>query len=102
MARAYRYISADGHLEVPVDKWTHRVPEKYRDRAPRRIKLHHGGDERAFGQSPQLRVFHRFAECARESELLRRREPLVAEEDRQVLEQRGADRVRHAGSKRLR
>ncbi len=44
MARAYRYISADSHLEVPPDAWAHWVPEKYRDRAPRRIRLPDGGD----------------------------------------------------------
>ncbi len=42
--REYRVISADSHLEVPVDKWTHRVPERFRDRAPKRIKMPHGGD----------------------------------------------------------
>lgn len=44
MAREYRYISADGHFESPPEAWTHRVPEKYRDRAPRRIKLADGRD----------------------------------------------------------
>jgi predicted TIM-barrel fold metal-dependent hydrolase len=44
MARSYRYISADSHWEVPVDKWTHLVPQQYRERAPRRVKLPHGGD----------------------------------------------------------
>ena len=44
MAREYRYISADGHFESPPEQWTHRVPEKYRDRAPRRIKRPNGKD----------------------------------------------------------
>jgi predicted TIM-barrel fold metal-dependent hydrolase len=44
MARAYRTISADGHLEIAPDRWTARVPAKYRDRAPKLVKLHHGGD----------------------------------------------------------
>ncbi len=44
MAREYRNISGDSHLEIPCDFWTPRVPEKYRDRAPRRIKLPSGGD----------------------------------------------------------
>src|SRR6266550_8930497 len=39
MARNYRYISADGHFESPPEQWTHRVAKRYRDRAPRRIKL---------------------------------------------------------------
>jgi predicted TIM-barrel fold metal-dependent hydrolase len=44
MARDYRYISGDTHLEVPVERWTRRVPERYRDRAPRTVKLANGGD----------------------------------------------------------
>ena len=37
-------LSGDSHLEIPCDRWTHRVPPQYRDRAPRRIKLPNGGD----------------------------------------------------------
>jgi predicted TIM-barrel fold metal-dependent hydrolase len=37
-------ISADSHLELPVDRWMHRIPAQFRDRAPRRIKLPTGGD----------------------------------------------------------
>jgi predicted TIM-barrel fold metal-dependent hydrolase len=44
VARQWRCISADSHLEIPSDRWTHRVPEDYRDRAPRRIRLANGGD----------------------------------------------------------
>ncbi len=44
MARTYRLISSDGHLEVPPERWSHRVPEKYRDRAPRSVRLPDGGD----------------------------------------------------------
>jgi len=44
MARAYRLMSSDGHLEVPPERWVHRVPEKYRDRAPRTVQLPDGGD----------------------------------------------------------
>ncbi|HSK29601.1 MAG TPA: amidohydrolase family protein, partial [Candidatus Limnocylindria bacterium] len=44
MARNYQYISADGHFESPPEQWTHRVAKKYRDRAPRRIKLADGRD----------------------------------------------------------
>jgi hypothetical protein len=39
MPRQYTLISADGHLEVPSERWTHRVPAKYRDRAPHTIPL---------------------------------------------------------------
>ena len=44
MAREYRYISADGHLDILPERWTQRVPAQYRDRAPRRIKLANGKD----------------------------------------------------------
>lgn len=39
MAAPYRYISADSHFEVPVDPPAERVPARYREHAPRRIKL---------------------------------------------------------------
>jgi hypothetical protein len=44
MASKYRLFSADSHLEISPQRWTHRVPAKYRDRAPRLIKLANGGD----------------------------------------------------------
>ena len=44
MAREYKYVSGDTHLEVPAWRWTNRVPEKHRDRAPRTVRLPNGGD----------------------------------------------------------
>jgi predicted TIM-barrel fold metal-dependent hydrolase len=44
MGRQYRFFSADSHFECPPDMWTHRVPQTYRERAPRRIKLANGKD----------------------------------------------------------
>src|ERR1041384_6314545 len=44
MAREYRLISSDGHLEVPPERWAPRVPKKYQDRAPRTVRLPDGGD----------------------------------------------------------
>ena len=44
MAQKYQLLSSDGHLEVPPERWVHRVPKKYRDRAPRSITLPNGGD----------------------------------------------------------
>lgn len=44
MPRQYRYFSADSHFESAPENWTYRVPAKYRDRAPRRIKLADGRD----------------------------------------------------------
>ena len=37
-------ISSDGHLEVRPERWSTRMPAKYRDQAPRTIKLPDGGD----------------------------------------------------------
>src|SRR5262250_2681102 len=37
-------ISSDGHLEVVPERWTPRMPVRYRDQAPRTIKLPDGGD----------------------------------------------------------
>jgi predicted TIM-barrel fold metal-dependent hydrolase len=42
--RSYSLISGDSHLQIPPDRWTHRVPSQYRDLAPRRIRLPGGGD----------------------------------------------------------
>jgi predicted TIM-barrel fold metal-dependent hydrolase len=44
MPRQYRFFSADSHFESLPETWTHRVPARYRDRAPRRIKLADGRD----------------------------------------------------------
>ena len=44
MSRQYRHFSADSHFECLPETWTHRVPAKFRDRAPRRIKLADGRD----------------------------------------------------------
>src|SRR6266508_1955673 len=44
MARTYRLVSGDSHLQVPADFWTDRVPAKYREYAPKRVKLAEGGD----------------------------------------------------------
>ena len=44
MASKYRLVSADSHLEISPERWTNRVPAKFRDRAPRLIKLPNGGD----------------------------------------------------------
>ena len=44
MASKYRLFSADSHLEISPSRWTDRIPKKYRDRAPRLVKLPNGGD----------------------------------------------------------
>ena len=44
MAREYRLISADSHLDLNPEVWVHRVPAKYRDRAPKVVQLENGSD----------------------------------------------------------
>ncbi|HZT06854.1 MAG TPA: amidohydrolase family protein [Chloroflexota bacterium] len=44
MARTYRVVSADSHLDLNPEVWTNRVPAKWRDRAPKRIVLPNGSD----------------------------------------------------------
>ena len=44
MARNYRYISGDSHVEVDSKRWVHRVDAKYRDRAPYVVRLPNGAD----------------------------------------------------------
>jgi len=42
--RSYRYISGDSHWSTVPESWAPRVPEKFRDRLPKTIKLPNGGD----------------------------------------------------------
>src|SRR5205823_5099926 len=44
MARTYKVVSADSHLEISPERWTDRIPAKYRDFAPRLVRLADGGD----------------------------------------------------------
>jgi len=44
MAREYKVISADSHLDLNPDVWTHRVPAGWRDRAPKRVVMPNGSD----------------------------------------------------------
>ena len=45
MARTYQIISADGHLETPPGVWVKYVPSKWKDRAPRLIRLPDGAGD---------------------------------------------------------
>src|SRR5260370_7321926 len=54
MGRQYNLMSADGHLEVPPERWVHRVPEKHRDRAPHTVHLPDGGDALMIEGQPLL------------------------------------------------
>ena len=44
MPREYTLISADSHLDLNPEVWTHRVSAKWRDRAPKRVVMSDGSD----------------------------------------------------------
>jgi predicted TIM-barrel fold metal-dependent hydrolase len=44
MARRYKIISGDGHIDLNPDVWRDRVAAKWRDRAPKRVKMPNGSD----------------------------------------------------------
>ena len=44
MARQYRVISGDGHIDLNPDVWRDRVVAKWRERAPKRVKMPNGSD----------------------------------------------------------
>ena len=44
MARKYRVISGDSHVEVDSKHWAHRVPQHHRQRMPRLLRMATGGD----------------------------------------------------------
>lgn len=44
MARKYKVISADGHIDLNPDIWRDHVAAKYRERAPKRVKMPNGSD----------------------------------------------------------
>jgi predicted TIM-barrel fold metal-dependent hydrolase len=60
MPRKVTMISGDSHLDFSPERWTHHVPEKWRERAPRRIKLANGDDafivENSRPHSPSLQI----------------------------------------------
>lgn len=39
MTRQYRCISGDGHIDLNPDIWRERVQAKFRERAPKRVKM---------------------------------------------------------------
>lgn len=44
MTRQYRAVSADGHIDLNPDVWRDRVSAKWRERAPKRVKMPNGSD----------------------------------------------------------
>ena len=51
-------LSSDGHVAEPVDLWETRLPEKFRDRAPRfpNIKYGEHNHARLGGRDPEARL----------------------------------------------
>ena len=49
----YRIISADSHLQIIPERWTPRVPAKYQDHVPRKVRMPDGGDAILIGDKPQ-------------------------------------------------
>jgi predicted TIM-barrel fold metal-dependent hydrolase len=60
MAREYKLISADSHVNEPPDLWTARVPEKFRDRAPHMERFERGD---AWVMEGALDAIHFGANC---------------------------------------
>lgn len=56
MSQGYPLLSADSHLEVAPERWRDRVPKKFRERAPRTVKLPDGGDALMIEGSPLQEV----------------------------------------------
>ncbi len=56
MAKDYRVISADSHLQIAAERWTGRIPAKYRDQAPRTVQMPDGGDATLIGEKRS--IFH--------------------------------------------
>ena len=44
MPRQYKVISGDGHIDFNPDVWRDRVSAKWKDRAPKRVKMPNGSD----------------------------------------------------------
>jgi predicted TIM-barrel fold metal-dependent hydrolase len=56
MVTQYDFISSDTHLEVLPERWTGRVPSKYRDRMPRTVPHPDGGDAIQIEGAPLFQV----------------------------------------------
>ena len=59
MARHYRCISADSHLDIRPDRWRDRVPERWRERAPRTVTLANGDEGIIVENRPPLSRWHK-------------------------------------------
>ena len=56
MAKDYRIISADTHLQIAAERWTPHIPAKYQDQAPRTVRMPDGSDATLIGE--KRAIFH--------------------------------------------
>jgi len=68
MAQQYDFISSDTHLEVLPERWTGRVPPKYRDKMPRTVSHPDGGDAIQIEGAPLFQVAYLDLRAGRTSE----------------------------------
>jgi hypothetical protein len=68
MAQQYDFISSDTHLEVLPERWTGRVPAKYRDKMPRTVSHPDGGDAIQIDGAPLFQVAYLDLRAGRTSE----------------------------------
>lgn len=67
MTCQYRVVSADGHIDLNPDVWRGRVSAKWRERAPKRVKMPNGsdavvvdgGEPNTIGITRSVRVAHK-------------------------------------------
>jgi len=68
MSHQYNFISSDTHLEVLPERWTGRVPAKYRDKMPRTVAHPDGGDALYIEGAPLFQVAYLDLRAGRRSE----------------------------------
>jgi predicted TIM-barrel fold metal-dependent hydrolase len=68
MAQQYDFISSDTHLEVLPERWTGRVPTKYRAKMPRTVPHPDGGDALYIEGAPLFQVAYLDLRAGRTSE----------------------------------
>jgi len=56
MAREYNIISADSHLDLSPERWRERVPTRFRDQAPRVVRLETGEDAIVIGDRRPAKI----------------------------------------------
>ena len=56
MARRYKIISADSHLDLSPERWRAHVPAKWRDQAPRVVRLETGEDAIVIGTRKPAKI----------------------------------------------